>query len=154
MRSRPGSANVIVVDASVAVKWHLQDEQYVTESIALLEQFARGDVELVAPAHIRHEVASAITVATRGQSPRITHTQGREAIEEFLELGISTIDDSELILSAYRLVQEHGCAFYDSLYLALAQRLNVPLVVADRRFYQLVSELQEVVWAGDYRASA
>src|SRR5690242_7462395 len=44
--ARAGSR--MVVDASVAVKWHLQDEEYVTSSMALLDQFAAGHVDLLA----------------------------------------------------------------------------------------------------------
>jgi predicted nucleic acid-binding protein len=141
----------VVVDASVAVKWHLLDEDHADAAIRLLTAFANGESELVAPGHLQYEVASAITVATTRPPPRLSAQQGREAVAEFLELGIRLVEDDDLILAAYLLAHEHGCAFYDALYLALAQRLQIPLVTADRRLYQRTRQLSFVHWIGDYR---
>ena len=99
---------------------------------------------------IRYEVASAITVATFGANPRITQDQAREAIEEFLALGLPTMDTDHLIVAAYALVHQYGIALYDGLYLALAQRLQRPLITADNRFYQRVRSLPSATWIGDY----
>lgn len=140
----------MVVDASVVVKWHLQDEEYVIPSLKLLDQFAAGHVDLLAPAQIRYEVSSAITVATCGGAPRLTADQGLEAIEEFLALGLTTISDNEVIHSAYGLVHQYDVAFYDALYLACAITLNCPLVTADYRFYQRIRTLPSALWIGDY----
>lgn len=144
------SAETLVVDASVAVKWHLADEEYEDEATLLIKRFAQGQVELVAPEQIRYEVPSAITVAARGRKPRITRRQGEEAIAEFLNLGITTAGDSELILSAYALVHQHGCALCDALYLALAERLATQFITADRKLYQMIRDLPYVLWIGDY----
>ena len=146
----PQLAETLVVDASVAAKWHLTDEEYADKATLILTRFAQGQVELLAPDHIRYEVPSAITVATRGRKPRITQEQGKEAIEEFLALGLKTVSDGELILMAYLLVHQYGCALYDALYLALAQRLTLPFVTADHKLYQRVKHLPDVLWIGDY----
>ncbi|HEU0021894.1 MAG TPA: type II toxin-antitoxin system VapC family toxin, partial [Dehalococcoidia bacterium] len=102
------------------------------------------------PDYIRYEVPSAITIATRGRQPRLTQQQGQEAIEEFLSLQIRTLDSSELILSAYPLVHQYGCALYDTLYLSLGNRLKVPFITADRRFYRRIQHLSTTIWIGDY----
>jgi predicted nucleic acid-binding protein len=140
----------VVVDASVATKWHLKDEEHTEEARLLLTRFAQGKTELLAPDYIRYEVPNAITVATQGRTPRITKQQGKEAIEEFLSLQISTIDSNDLILSAYSLVHQYHCALYDGFYLALANRLNIPLLTADRKLYHRIRHLPAVLWLGDY----
>ena len=61
--------SALVVDASVAVKWHLGDEEHADQAVQLLQRFAQGDVELLAPTQIRYEVPSAITAATLGTTP-------------------------------------------------------------------------------------
>ncbi len=57
---------------------------------------------------------------------------------------------ADLIPAAYALVHQHGIAFYDALYLALALQLDVPFITADRRLYQRIAQLPLVVWLGDY----
>jgi predicted nucleic acid-binding protein len=140
----------MVVDASVAVKWHLSDEEDAEAAVELLTRFGEGDIELVAPDQIRYEVPNAIAVATIGQAPRLSQEQGREAIGEFVGLGLPTIADNELVTAAYPLVHQYGIAFYDALYLALALRLSIPLITADRRLYNRLRQLPGVIWIGDY----
>jgi predicted nucleic acid-binding protein len=153
------AAEQLVVDASVATKWHLPDEADADLAIALLTHHLTGTVQLVAPAHIRSEVPSAITVATRAilqgqQHPRRTVAQAAQAIADFLAIGLPTLDDDELVVAAYGVTQQYGCAFYDGLYLALAQRLGVRFILADRRFYTLIRHLPFVVWLADYETAA
>lgn len=143
----------LIVDASVAVKWHLADEDNADKAALLLARFAQGQADLLAPAQIRYEVPSAITIATRGQAPRLTQEQGAEAIEEFLSLGLTTIDMDELILAAYSLVSRHGCAFYDALYLALADATSLRFITADHTLYQRIRHLPHVIWIEDYAPS-
>ena len=88
MARRAPLANVLVVDASVAAKWHLQDEDHAVQALLLLERFGRGEIELIAPSQIRFEVPSTFAVATIGQRPRLTDSEARAAIEELLSLGI------------------------------------------------------------------
>jgi predicted nucleic acid-binding protein len=143
-------SDAVVVDASVATKWHLTDEEHTDKARRLLTHFAQGKAELVAPDYIRYEVPNAITVATQGRKPRITQQQGQEAIEEFLGLQIRTLDSNDLVLSAYSLVHQYGCALYDGLYLALKNRLNLPFITADRKLYQRIQHLPAIIWLGDY----
>jgi predicted nucleic acid-binding protein len=144
------TAELLVVDASVATKWHLPDEADADLALRLLDRFADGTVQLIAPQHIRAEVPSAITVATRGREPRITRAQGDAAMDEFLALALPTVDDDALVRAAAATAHEYGCAFYDGLYLALAQRLGVRFILADERFHRLIRHVPLVVWLGDY----
>jgi predicted nucleic acid-binding protein len=146
-----GPTDKVVVDASVAVKWLLGDEEHTDRARLLLRRFGHGELQLVVPSHLRFEVPSAITAATLGRTPRLRPDEAKESIEEFLSLPLQSIDTDELILSAYPLVHRFGCAFYDALYLALSQSLHAPLITADRRFYQRIQQLPDIVWLGDYR---
>jgi predicted nucleic acid-binding protein len=148
------AADPIVVDASVAVKWHLSDEEFAEDATQLLTRFARGEALLIAPDHIRYEVPSAITVATLGSQPRLTPEQGQEAIEEFLALGLTTVGTDDLILAAYPLVHQYTVALYDALYLALALRMQCSFVTADRKLYQRVGTAPWVVWITTARLSS
>ncbi len=73
MADPEGPVSALVLDASVAVKWHLKDEDYAAEAALLLEDFGQGELELVAPAQIRYEVPSAFrwqrSVVTPASAP-------------------------------------------------------------------------------------
>jgi predicted nucleic acid-binding protein len=150
MAESPGARGALVVDASVAVKWHLPDEDDADRALLLLDAFQRGLTDLLAPYHIRYEVGSAITVATLGRRPRLSRQSGELATAEFLALRLRTYTDRNLIPTAFALVHAHGCAFYDALYLALAQRLGIPFITADCRFHQRLGHLPDVIWLTDY----
>ncbi len=138
--------DILVVDASVATKWYLTDETDVDAADRLLQALQSGLVQLVAPNHIRYEVPSSITVASKLKQPRLSETQARQDIATFLSLNIPTADDNALILEAHALSRSSGCAFYDGLYLALSQRFGIPLITADQKLYRLVRHFPGVMW--------
>jgi predicted nucleic acid-binding protein len=140
----------LVVDASVAAKWHLRDEEEAEKALLLLQRFTQGKVELFAPEYIHYEVAAAITFASSGRRPRIQPALAREAIAAFLALGLNTLNSNQLILEAFPLVHEYNCALYDGLYLALKNRLNLPFITADRKLYLRIRHLPAIIWLGDY----
>jgi len=139
----------LVLDASVAAKWHLRDEDYREEALLLQTDYREGRVLLTAPDHIRYEVPNALRVAAhRG---RISQQEGRAATAEFLSVGVRTVRTDELILAAYDVAVQVGCAFYDGLYLALAQATNSPLVYADDALRRrLAGSFPLALWIGDY----
>jgi predicted nucleic acid-binding protein len=100
------TTEALVVDASVAVKWHLEGEDDNEQATLLLTRFSQGSILLVAPEQIRFEVPSAITAATLGKQPRLSQEEGKAAIDEFLALGLKTVGSDAVILAAYPLVQQ------------------------------------------------
>ena len=140
------STDALVVDASEAVKWHLTDEPDATRAAELYEAFITGRLALLAPMQIRHEVPSAISVASRARPPRLSVAEGEAAIREFLAIDLQLTDDTELAVAAYHLVGSLGIAYYDALYVALAERHRIRFITADRRLYDRVRHLPGVVW--------
>ncbi len=147
-------ARRFVVDASVAAKWHLRDEEFVEPSIALLEDFREGRVHLSAPDHIRHEVASAILKTTRREQrrARLPVDVGRRAIEVLLSWGLELERSDNLVPYAYSLASRLGCSFYVGLYLALAESTRAPLIYADNKLKNaLADRFAFAVWIEDYQ---
>jgi predicted nucleic acid-binding protein len=130
----------------VAVKWHLSDEPDVDRARALLRAFRSRQLRLFAPTQIRHEIPSAISVACRARPPRLSRAEGEQAIREFLAIDLHLTDDTELAVAAFHLVGSLGIAYYDALYVALAERHHIGFVTADRRLYDRVRHLPGVVW--------
>jgi len=56
---------VIVPDASVALKWRLDDEEYVDQARTMLLDFSRGRIELVGPDLFFVEISNGMKVAVR-----------------------------------------------------------------------------------------
>lgn len=138
-----------VVDASVATKWHLRDEESSDAADVLLADFREGRISLIVPEQIRHEVASAVRTAVR--THRLTAALARTVIANFLAWRIPTVGNDELILLAYDLAVRFGCSLYDGLYLALAETTDCPLVYADRRLRNaLGGRFPQSLWLTDY----
>jgi predicted nucleic acid-binding protein len=120
----------LVVDASVAAKWHLRDEDHVEEAEELLRRHVVGDLWLAAPAFIRHELAQVLERARRAR--RIPEDQALRRLRAFLELKIhAQFDTDELVALALEIAQHTGATAYDAMYLAYAEELGLDVVTAD-----------------------
>lgn len=122
---------MIVVDASVAVKWLLPE----TGSEAAMNLLRARDI-LVAPDLLRVEVASAITRrARRGEldadDAKATLRLWIEMLEEGVVQLTANMDD---LREAGHLAIQLAHPIQDCLYLALARRQSAKLVTADRMF--------------------
>jgi predicted nucleic acid-binding protein len=122
---------LIVIDASVAVKWVL-DEQDSDPAARLL----RGPETLLAPELLLVEGAGAITRAFR--QGRVTVARVNEAFETWVR-GLEE-GSVELVPNAFDLRRAAALScdlrhpLPDCLYLALAERLGCELLTADATF--------------------
>jgi len=117
-----------VVDASIAVKWLLTEgEEAVDEARWLLELHAREQLVLAVPGTFRLEWLNALR--SRNLPVPDILSAGHELQQAALEW--HEIDEA-LSFDAVSLAASHGLTVYDAAYLALANRLDVGLVTADR----------------------
>jgi len=121
---------MIVVDASVAVKWFYPEERE-----AAAQRLIEGGERLLAPALIRIEVAAALVKKAR------MGIVSAEVASRILDMWFTAsggqlviVPDEQDLPSASRLALELQHPVYDCLYLALAQRHDMPLVTADAVF--------------------
>ena len=142
---------LLVVDASVAVKWYLRDEEYLSEADLLLDHRKAGRVELVAPRQIRVEVASSFRrAALRG---RISVPEVDGLIVDWLGIDLTLVDNEPLLLEATRLWIRYGCTLFDGLYIACAAQTQAPLVTADERLLRTIGNRPDLLLAlADYPA--
>ncbi len=120
----------VVVDASVALKWVL-DEPGSDDAMALRQE------DLAAPAFFLVECANALwTWVARG------NIDAEDALTRFSELSEAPVALSPPeadIHAALRLATELKHPVYDCMYLACALRLNAQVVTDDRRFMAAVA---------------
>ena len=138
-----------VIDASVAIKWYLRDEDLRRQADSFRSRFSDGDIAAAAPHLSRHEVASALTVAC--SSGRITADQATTEINAYVRSGVSMDSDPRWLLgNAIEMAIGLRIAYYDAVYVALAESLRMQFVTADRRLYNAVNQrLPFVHWLGD-----
>ncbi len=116
----------MIVDASVAVKWVIEEEGS-DVARALL-----GRVDLVAPTLIHAEVANAIwKKQRRGEYARDADLA---TLPELFASLIQTIDESSMMARALQLAIDFDHAVYGCVYLAMAEALDSELITADVKF--------------------
>ncbi len=75
------SGKRVVLDASVALKWRLRDEEATQQADALLEDFLAGKLVLLTPTLFDYEIANALRVAVTRQ--RLSEQDGAAALVDF-----------------------------------------------------------------------
>lgn len=124
--------NRYVIDASVAVKWVIQEE-YQNESRLYLDE----KNQLYAPSFLLLECASAIQNAVR--RGEILPDEGWQAFEILRDYDQwYLLSPYPLLEKAYQLANQLWHSIYDCFYLALAEKENAVVVTADRKFYERV----------------
>ncbi|HEV7329092.1 MAG TPA: type II toxin-antitoxin system VapC family toxin [Bosea sp. (in: a-proteobacteria)] len=117
---------VAVVDASVAMKWFVDEEDSDKAELLLRSR------ELIAPAIILSEVGNGLW-SKRGFSG-IEFNLARDLIGELPQLLNEIVPIEGLMKDAMQFAFDLDHPIYDCLYLALANQRRLPLVTADKRF--------------------
>jgi predicted nucleic acid-binding protein len=132
--------SLIVVDASVWVSRFVIGDVAHTRVRRWLEGQRAAGNELLSPSLLLPEVAGAIT-------RRTTPALGSEALQVLEDLpGLRLVEmDAALIGSAAILAAELGLRGADSVYVAVAQVLGLPLATLDRDQRDRAGRLVEVV---------
>ncbi len=128
----------LVVDASVAAKWHLTDESHIREASRLLAAYYTGRIDLNAPAQIRYEIANTLRRASR--DGRIGDDEAATEFMRFLGYGIcNQADPDDLVIAAQVLALETGASVYDALYVVHAEAIQFEVVTADEQLVRQMS---------------
>jgi predicted nucleic acid-binding protein len=140
---------MICVDASVAVKWVL-DEESSSEALALYHVATTSREAVVAPPLLPIEVSNILFRYARRQ-PGFTAADALRLFDAFLAFPVEIHNPDDLHRDAVAIAANHGLpATYDAHYLALARGLGCDLWTDDRRLLRTVGgRLPFVRWIGD-----
>ncbi|MBX3412237.1 MAG: type II toxin-antitoxin system VapC family toxin [Pirellulales bacterium] len=125
-----------VVDASVALTWLFKDEA--TESTDTLLVRLEQETALV-PSWWFLEIANVVGLAER--KGRITEVESARFISDLLKLGIEVelLSPEQPFSQFLPLARKFALTCYDSMYLELAQRRQLPLASLDEQLHKAAS---------------
>jgi predicted nucleic acid-binding protein len=136
--------NRIVLDASVAVKWVLHEEHWITARRLL------SNSRLLAPHLLWAEVGNILWKRYRRREASVDEV--RQMLADVGELPVTTFAHWPLLSDALDLAVSLDQTVYDCLYLALAESRRSVMVTADRRFCDAVRDsvwADRIVWIED-----
>jgi predicted nucleic acid-binding protein len=123
---------MMVIDASVVVEMFLRSDA----GVALEERILEGDDPLHAPHLLDVEVAHVLRrCAAHGD---IDARHGREALADLASMSIERHGHHPLLERIWQL--RHNLTAYDAAYLALAERLDAPLLTLDSRLASVAGD--------------
>jgi predicted nucleic acid-binding protein len=139
-----------VIDASVALKRALDDEDAVEQALVLRGMYLTDPLNfpLLAPTLWVYEIVNGLWVAVRRR--RLPQEELRSTLDDLLSIGVGLITPD-----AHRIAElalSYDLAAYDAAYLAAAEETGMPLWVGDRTFFaKVLGRCEKVSWIGDLR---
>jgi predicted nucleic acid-binding protein len=125
----------LVVDASVALKWILNDparEPDTAAALVILEGVVTGKHRLFAPAHAIGEVLAVVA--------RQSLNSALGALSQMRALNAETVDDDAVYQRAAELSHRLKHHLFDTLYHAVAREKGATLVTADDRYFGVAKQ--------------
>ncbi len=115
-----------VLDTSIIIKWYV-DEPDSIAALKIRELFDKNEVSLAVPDLVYYELANALR-----WNKNLNEKDVAMAVASFRSVGFRIfLPRPDVIEQAVFLAFKHNCTVYDAVFLALAKKLNVPLVTAD-----------------------
>ena len=127
--------SLFVVDASVVIKWFVP-EVHSDAARRLLEQ----DRDYAAPDLLFAETANIVWKKSR--RGEMSPADARQLVTDIGRIAVEAVSCRALAEDAHTLAQATGPTAYDSMYLALAVRLETRLITADERLVAGVAAIR------------
>jgi predicted nucleic acid-binding protein len=117
-----------VIDASLALRWFLDDEKDREYALSILASLS--EKRALVPILWFYEVGNGLVMAHRRQRIRLDQIAG--FLQRLKGLPIEAAESSPFeILEIPTVAQEHDLTNYDAAYLAVAMRFGLPLATTD-----------------------
>ncbi len=131
---------MIVLDASVVLKWFFQNEDDCDRALRYRDMHVAGEQPIAVPDLLFYEVGNVLTTRTRLDTAAVS-----EAFFLLWNFDLEVCDlGYEEFSNAMRISRRYGITLYDAAYVELARRLQCDLVTSDKKLYQKVRGLKHV----------
>lgn len=141
---------IVVLDASVFVKWLLQDrerEADTDQATAVVEAVVTGRIAAVQPVHWLAEVG--------GVMARLSPKTAEDDVAMLQALDLSVSDEPAILRRACRLAIDLKHHLFDTLYHAVALEVeNATLVTADRRYRKKARHVGRIIHLAEWQEAA
>ncbi len=137
---------ILVVDASVAIKWFFQNRDNETDcdlALTILESVDAGRIQLVQPPHFIAEVAAVLAREKPGEA--------QDDLSDLLCVECHITQEPEIYTTAIDLSIRYRHHLFDTLYHAVA--LHTPgskFITADDAYYRKAQGMGHIVRLQDY----
>lgn len=136
-----------VVDTSVIFKWtrHIAEEEYVAQSIAILENHLNGNIKIHVPDLLVYEIGNILSC-----KENIKLETAVSIIESVLKLQLKIHNiDFMLAQITINFAKELKITFYDAVFVALSSILNCTFITVDKKLYAKIKSIQGSTYLGD-----
>jgi len=124
---------VIVIDASIAVKWIMEGEDDREKAQLLYQNHYTGKEGILVPDLIFLEVANSLVTKSKTNWKTI-----RKQLNFMFNSNLTVYCPKEdIVQTASKLAQKYHTSVYDMLYAVIARKHKTVLVTADERFVSL-----------------
>ena len=127
--------SVVVVDASVVLRWLLVDEADRQPALAVRDQIQAGRLDPRQPPHFAMEVASALVMAAR--VGRLEPTMVGPLMRSLEAFRLQSADPHDFASAAAETALDMGLRVPDAGYIVCARRTGGTLLTADRRLFDV-----------------
>jgi predicted nucleic acid-binding protein len=131
---------MIVLDASVVLKWIFDDEDGGVPAARLKDAHVAGHEIVAVPDLLFYEIGNVLATKTRLSEAAIT--------EAFLLLWDFSLERFDLGLEEFQggldLSRKFKITLYDAAYIELSRRLKCTFVTADKKLYEKIKSIKTV----------
>ncbi len=139
-----------VVDANVALLLVLKQD-LTQHAFTLFDGFlANEPLQIHVPDIFFAELVNVLVVQTRLGKPKLPIVHARAGLIYLNSLSYNVVATQTFAALILELAVQHRLNGYDAIYVALAEKLNLPLITADRKLVNAMQGLPyDIRWLGD-----
>lgn len=121
---------MMVIDASIAGKWVLEDEPDADNAFKILANHISSKEEIIVPEFLFYEIANILATKSFISSRKMAF-----ALSKIYNLQLQVDHPTEVdVKLAAKLAKENEVSAYDMLYVVVAKKHKAQLITSDERF--------------------